>query len=177
MTKTCQKCGAGFTANYHAKKFCSISCYRAFYARKIGTTPTNWRDSGHGYIQGTAFIDGEYRIISQHRYFMEQHLGRKLREDEHIHHINGCKTDNRIENLQILTPVEHAKLEAALFPFRAKTKNLFGARRAKGGKWAAGFNFRCRFHYSGIFNTEQEAHQASLAKFEGLKNSTQPLPA
>lgn len=41
---------------------------------------------------------------------MEQHLGRELTEDEVIHHKNGNKTDNRIENLEIMTLSEHSKL-------------------------------------------------------------------
>ena len=41
---------------------------------------------------------------------MEQYLGRELRPDEIVHHINGNKLDNRLENLQIMTNSEHTKL-------------------------------------------------------------------
>lgn len=39
---------------------------------------------------------------------MEQKLGRKLERFELVHHINENKLDNRIENLKIVTPKEHA---------------------------------------------------------------------
>ena len=42
-----------------------------------------------------------------HRYLMEQHLGRKLHKDEHIHHKNGNGRDNRLENLELLNIRDH----------------------------------------------------------------------
>lgn len=60
-----------------------------------------WLPNHHGYITKTSKVGGKYVTLIQHRVVMEEHLGRPLYSHENVHHINGVRDDNRIENLEL----------------------------------------------------------------------------
>jgi hypothetical protein len=98
----CQHCGKNSTGKKGAK-FCSRRC--SAQAMHASGTANLMTTDGTGKYKAK-WVKG--RVIREHRLVMERHVGRSLTASEHVHHINGNRADNRVENLMILTNAQHA---------------------------------------------------------------------
>ena len=57
----------------------------------------------------TRLVWRDGKKVHEHRWLMEQHIGRKLKTKEHVHHKNGNNLDNRPCNICLTTPSSHGK--------------------------------------------------------------------
>lgn len=130
----CAECGSVLVrrqnekpGRFAARQFCSVRCSaakgsRAAQAKALAQPPPSKTIERNGYLMvytrgvkpppSQANQGGWYCYV--HRLVMEAHLGRKLANGEVVHHINGDKHDNRIENLRLYeSHSEHRRDELA----------------------------------------------------------------
>lgn len=102
--ENCRFCGED---KVFAKNLCQ-KCYHRNW--KHGSPERLHVKGGEGCIRlGYRSFGGKKRIL-QHRIVMENYLGRKLLSSEVVHHKNGIRNDNRIENLELFgSNSEHMK--------------------------------------------------------------------
>lgn len=99
--KPCAFCGKPFYTT--RQRFCSRSCFCEY--RKAHNTPGRWAENGY-VVRYTGNGEGK----KEHIAIMEAHVGRAIKPTEIVHHINGDRSDNRLENLQLMTRGEHSRL-------------------------------------------------------------------
>lgn len=71
--------------------------------------PPNYRTDSTGYECWSTDHDGESMYVYVHRLLAVSEYGLESVADRHIHHKNGVPWDNRPENIEPVSPEEHAK--------------------------------------------------------------------
>lgn len=140
VVKTCAHCGAGMRLkpSQAEQRYCSKRCdglsriKLPLVGREHNGKPV--RKNRQGYVLIWESGHGWNGWVLEHRWVMAQHLGRPLLRDEHVDHINRVKDDNRLENLQLLSPHEHgAKSGAERHEDYQRMRDTIAAYEAKYG--------------------------------------------
>lgn len=105
--KRCEACSEVFEKRakeaywqYAKRRFCSRACADT-KRRDAGRLPNDRFKARYRQIK----VDG--RRVLEHRFVMQEVLGRPLESWEQVHHKNHDRLDNRPENLEVVTSAEH----------------------------------------------------------------------
>ena len=89
------------------KILCKGLCSFHYVRQRDGRQVDAPRTYGTGYVNKDGYrviyLKDVKKKVLEHRHFMEQHLGRTLTKAETVHHKNGIRDDNSIENLELWT--------------------------------------------------------------------------
>lgn len=112
---TCKECGKKFKIKKSLHRlFCSKECNKK---GRTGSKSANWKGGrsidGHGYFRISV---GANKRKREHRIVAEKMLGRKIKRSEHVHHIDGDKTNNLPKNLFICDNSKHQIAHKSMEP-------------------------------------------------------------
>lgn len=118
----CTICEKEFNAKRKGQRLCSIQCRQrnnghGRNGQKTGVQSKQYRQrlTKDGYLRMYAgrhpYANGR-KEIHVHVMVMELAIGRAILPEECVHHRNGIKTDNRLENLELMSHSEHSRFHS-----------------------------------------------------------------
>mgnify|MGYP000891849489 FL=1 len=121
ICKNTKECKAAMSKRYAGRKFPEAG--KEKLSADYGPAHPLWRGgvtmTAGGYAAFTASpANGDVAGMTVHRVIGEAIARRRLGPKEHVHHIDGDKTNNSASNLTVMTASDHARLHASQHKFR-----------------------------------------------------------
>lgn len=124
--RVCENCGSLYNrtrspsgrlenlSEFLKRKYCSQECYAmANCGENHSRYNPNPALTSFGYLRLTDPNGSKYRGHA-HRFVMQKIIGRKLSSKEHVHHKDGNRLNNSLDNLEIMDASQHARLHGAV---------------------------------------------------------------
>jgi len=131
----------------------------------------SWRSSSKGYAEHRVYSYGNQKRIFMHRFIWEVTNG-PIPDDREIDHRNGNKTDNRVENLRLVTHRENIQNRSDKRNGTTTSKYPGVSWHKSNQKWIAQIRINGVRRSLGCFNTQElasEAYQNALAELPRAK--------
>lgn len=116
----------------------------------------------NGYMAVGLSKQGDSRPHSVHRVVVEAHFGR-IPLGMYVDHRNGTKTDNRLENLRIVTPKQNSRNSTVAMSANGNRGVTYCNNKNRRKKWRAVIRLGEKRQHLGNFTTLEEAVAARLA--------------